>query len=113
MDQDELEDEIFTKTIGVHLSMVSDYVKNYSFNFNSAHMISDRREFFVYLLAVIVAISAWLIHSGLLSKRFQSFSFITKSIGNLGNKVWQETEKCGGASGNKNCINKKSHVFST
>ena len=112
MDQDELEDEIFTKTIGVHLSMISDYVKNYSLTFNTAHMISNRREFFVYLLAVIVAISAWLIHSGLLSKRFSSFSFISKSIGSLGNKVWQETEKCGAASGNKSCIIKKACILS-
>ena len=102
MDQDELEDEIFTKTIGVHLSMLTDYIKNYSFDFNGVLMSSHRREFFMYLIAVIVAISAWLIHSGLLSKRFESFDFIKKSIGSLGNQVWQETEKCGSASGNNN-----------
>ena len=105
MDQEELEDEIFTKTIGVHLSMLTDYIKSYSFEFNGFLMISHRREFFMYLVAVIVAISAWLIHTGLLSKRFESLDFISKSIGSLGNKVWQETEKCGSASGNKHDIN--------
>ena len=105
MDQEELEDEIFTKTIGVHLSMLTDYIRSYSFEFNGFLMISHRREFFMYLVAVIVAISAWLIHTGILSKRFESLDFISKSIGSLGNKVWQETEKCGSASGNKHDMN--------
>ena len=97
MDQDELEEEIFTKTIGVHLKILSDYIRSQSMEFNSMFVISHRREFFMYFLAVLVAVFVWLIHSGFLAKRFSSLDFISKTIGS---QVWQETEKSGGASGN-------------
>ena len=97
MDQDELEEEIFTKTIGVHLKILSDYIRSQSMEFNSMFVISHRREFFMYFFAVLVAVFVWLIHSGFLAKRFSSLDFISKTIGN---QVWQETEKSGGASGN-------------
>ena len=97
MDQDELEEEIFTKTIGVHLNILSDYIRSQSMEFNSMFVISHRREFFMYFLAVLVAVFVWLIHSGFLAKRFSSLDFISKTIGS---QVWQETEKSGGASGN-------------
>ena len=97
MDQDELEEEIFTKTIGVHLNILSDYIRSQSMEFNSIFVISHRREFFMYFLAVLVAVFVWLIHSGFLAKRFSSLDFISKTIGS---QVWQETEKSGGASGN-------------
>ena len=96
MDQDELEEEIFTKTIGVHLKLLSDYIRAHSVEFNSMFVISHRREFFMYFLAVLVAVFVWLIHSGVLAKRFSSLDFISKTIGS---QVWQETEKSGGASG--------------
>ena len=63
--------------------------------FNSIFVISHRREFFMYFLAVLVAVFVWLIHSGFLAKRFSSLDFISKTIGS---QVWQETEKSGGAS---------------
>lgn len=96
MNQDELEDEIFTKTIAVHFGLLSDYIKSHSMDFNSMFVISHRREFFMYFLAVLIAVFTWLIYSGVLAKRFSSFDFISKTIGS---QVWQETEKGGGASG--------------
>ena len=99
MDQDELEDEIFTKTIGMHLTMLSDYIRYHSFDYNSIVTLSYRREFFLYSVAVIFAIFAWLIHSGVLSKHFENFDFMTRGLSSLDNQVWQETEKSGGASG--------------
>ena len=96
MDQDELEEEIFTKTIGVHLKLLSDYIRHHSVDLNSMIVISHRREFFMYFLALLIAVFMWLIYSGVLAKRFSGFDFISKTIGN---QVWQETEKSGGASG--------------
>ena len=101
MDQDELEDEIFTKTICTHLSMLLEYISTYSSDFNSMFTISHRREFFLYSMAVIIAILLWMVQSGVLSKRFEPFNFISKGIGNLDNQVWQETEKNGIASGKR------------
>ena len=100
MDQDELEDEIFTKTIGTHLRMISEYMETYSLDLSSWFMITHRREFFIYSLAVILAILGWLIRSGVLSKRFELFDSISRGIGSLDNHVWQETDKSGSASGN-------------
>ena len=100
MDQDELEDEIFIKTIGTHLAMISEYLNNYSLDLSSLFMITHRREFFIYSLVVILAILVWLIHSGVLSKRFELFESISRGIGSLENQVWQETDQSGSASGN-------------
>ena len=101
MDQDELEDEIFTKTICTHLSMLLEYISTYSSDFNSMVTISHRREFFLYSMAVIIAILIWMLQSGVLSKRFEPFNFISKGIISLDNQVWQETEKNGIASGKR------------
>ena len=101
MDQDELEDEIFTKTICTHLSMLLEYISTYSSDFNSMFTISHRREFFLYSMAVIIAILIWMLQSGVLSKRFEPFNFISKGISSLDNQVWQETEKNGIASGKR------------
>ena len=100
MDQDELEDEIFTKTIGTHLTMLSEYINQYSLDLSSLFMITHRREFFIYSVAVILAILGWLIHSGVLSKRFELFDSISRGIGSLEDRVWQETDQSGSASGN-------------
>ena len=101
MDQAELEDEIFTKTICTHLSMLLEYISTYSSDFNSMFTISHRREFFLYSMAVIIAILIWMLQSGVLSKRFEPFNFISKGISSLDNQVWQETEKNGIASGKR------------
>ena len=101
MDQDELEDEIFTKTICTHLSMLLEYISTYSSDFNSMFTISHRREFFLYSMAVIIAILIWMLQSGVFAKRFEPFNFISKGISSLDNQVWQETEKNGIASGKR------------
>ena len=101
MDQDELEDEIFTKTICTHLSMLLEYISTYSSDFNSMFTISHRREFFLYSMAVIIAILIWMLQSGVFAKRFEPFNFISKGVSSLDNQVWQETEKNGIASGKR------------
>ena len=101
MDQDELEDEIFTKTIGIHLTMLIDYTKAYSLDISSLLTITHRREFFIYCLAVIVAILVWVIHSGVIANRFELFNSFLRGFGSLDNrKFWQETDQSGTASGN-------------
>ena len=104
MDQDELEDEIFAKTIWTHLKMASNVLKSYilsngSDDWQSLFFVVHRREFFVYSVAVICVIIIWLIHSGRVFKRFQLFESLTKGDGCLGS-IWQETDPQGTASGN-------------
>ena len=100
MDQDELEDEIFTKTIWTHVTMFSDFIRNHTSDWDSLPLMIHRREFFVYSMAVIFLVMIWLIHLGVLCDRFEVFNSFSRGIGSLGNSVWQETDLSGTASGN-------------
>ena len=107
MDQDELEDEIFTKTIWTHLKMASSVLKSYissnatnsSDDWQSRFFVVHRREFFVYSVAVICVIILWLMHSGRIFKRFKLFESLARGDSCLGS-LWQETDPQGTASGN-------------